>query len=80
MLKRLTKEELQIITDALLFTSCTDITADFNDTTYLDRMVDVAKKLKGNPSKRLTLYTGGISEEPERMERIGREFLIKNEK
>ena len=80
MIKFLTKEDLQIITDALLFSSSCDISADFNDGEYLDKMVDVAEKLKSNPSKRLSLYVGGIMEDKERSERIAESFLIKHEK
>lgn len=80
MIKFLTKEEVQIITDALLFTSSCDINADFDDDNYLDRMVDVAEKLKSNPSSRLKLYVGGIMEDEERSNRIGEKFMIKHEK
>jgi len=80
MLKWLTKEEVQIITDALLFSSSCDIDADFSDSSYLDRMVEIAEKLKSNPSKRLNLYVGGVFEDEERSKRIGSNFLIKHEK
>jgi len=80
MIKFLTKEELQIITDALLFSSSCDISANFDGADYLDKMVDIAEKLKSNPSKRLTLYVGGVLEDPIRSMRIGKNFMIKHEK
>jgi len=80
MIKFLTKEELQIITDALLFASTCDIDADFSDDSYLDRMVDVAEKLKSNPSQRLSIYVGGKFEDEKRAKRIGKNFHIKHEK
>jgi len=79
MLKRLSKEEIQMITDALLFTCSCDISADF-DNDYFDRLLLVAEKLKGNPSKRLKLYVGGILEDEERSKRIAKKFLITHEK
>ena len=79
MIKFLTKEELQIITDALLFSSCCDISADFDDADF-KRMVDIAEKLKSNPSKRVKLYVGGVYEDQELAERIGKNFLITHEK
>ena len=69
MLKRLSKEEIQMITDALLFTCSCDISADFDN-----------DSLKGNPSKRLKLYVGGILEDEERSKRIAKKFLITHEK
>ena len=79
MFIKLSKEEKQIITDALLFTSCCDISANFSPN-YLNRMVSVAKKLKSNPSKRLSLYMGGVFEEEDRAKDISKSFLIKHEK
>jgi len=80
MFKWLTKEELQTITDALLFTSSCDISANFDDDNYLDGMVDIAEKLGSDPSKRLSIYMGGVLEDEERSKRIGKNFLIKCEK
>jgi hypothetical protein len=79
MLKRISKEERQMILDALLFTSSCDITADFDDE-YLDKLVEIAKKLGGNPSQRLSIFMGGVLEDEERSKDIAKNFLIKHEK
>ena len=79
MMKFLSKKELQMITDALLFSSSCEIIGNFDDT-HMDDMVHLAKKLKSNPSQNISLYKGGRFEEPERSELIKKGFSIRHEK
>ena len=73
----ISQKDLELITNALLFTACSDVCNDIGELDR-DRMVDCAVRLKGKPTEDVYIY-GEIFDEPERTKRILRTFKIRQD-
>jgi hypothetical protein len=72
----LTKEEKQIVIDALIFSSCCDICANWNKD-YQMKMLKIAKRLGTNPSENIELFKGGVYEDEKEAIFIDTNFNIR---